>query len=404
MGLLFYGVVYQFSRPNATTAQGAETTYLPIVMRNFDLVYPFDWPNLEVEQLFQYGLGRPTQVTHAGDGSGRLFITEQPGRIRIVEGGQLLTRPFLDIRAIVEDGDYEQGLLSIVFPKNFAANRHFYVSYTDTDNNVRVVRYRVTPHDPNLADPNSAELILLVEQPSASHNGGQLQFGPEDGYLYVSLGDGENPSDPNEYAQDLSVLLGKILRIDVETEIFEGYMVPLDNPFVGTAGARPEIWSYGWRNPWRFSFDRQTLDMYVGDVGQNSWEELNWQPGDSTGGENYGWDCFEGYYWYEPAGCSPNPSDYIFPLKTYPHPYGCSVTGGYVYRGAEFPRMNGLYFYGDFCSGIVTMLVQTDAGYIYTQPSPWVVPNITSFGEDEAGELYFVARSGGLYRLVDGGP
>ena len=290
MGLLFYGVVYQFSRPNATTAQGAETTYLPIVMRNFDLVYPFDWPNLEVEQLFQYGLGRPTQVTHAGDGSGRLFITEQPGRIRIVEGGQLLTRPFLDIRAIVEDGDYEQGLLSIVFPKNFAANRHFYVSYTDTDNNVRVVRYRVTPHDPNLADPNSAELILLVEQPSASHNGGQLQFGPEDGYLYVSLGDGENPSDPNEYAQDLSVLLGKILRIDVETEIFEGYMVPLDNPFVGTAGARPEIWSYGWRNPWRFSFDRQTLDMYVGDVGQNSWEELNWQPGDSTGGENYGWD------------------------------------------------------------------------------------------------------------------
>ena len=224
------------------------------------------------------GLNNPVAITHAGDGSGRLFITEQVGRIRIHDGNELLAAPFLDISAIIRSGD-EQGLLSVAFHPNYAENGALFVNYTDLRGDTVVAKYRVTA-DPNVADPRSGQVLLNVIQPFANHNGGQLQFGP-DGFLYISFGDGGSANDPGNRSQDLSTALGKILRVDVDDSI----RIPPSNPFVGIAGALGEIWSYGWRNPWRFSFDRATGDMFVGDVGQNRREEIDFQPRDSVGGE-----------------------------------------------------------------------------------------------------------------------
>jgi glucose/arabinose dehydrogenase len=353
----------------------------------------------------------PVAIAHAGDNSGRLFIVEQPGRISIYNGTQLLATPFLDISSIVNSGDREQGLLGLAFDPNYATNGYFYVDYTGKTGigDTVVARYQVSGGNPNVANPGSALPLLTIAQPQANHNGGQLQFGP-DGYLYISTGDGGNFDDQGSghnptigNALDLSTLLGKMLRIDVRnTNTGDGlpYDIPADNPFVGTAGARKEIWAYGLRNPWRFSFDSQTGDMFIGDVGQGQVEEIDFQPAASNGGENYGWRCKEGNLNYKPdSHCSAE--TFTPPILDYDHGGNkCAVVGGYRYRGARYGLMNGVYFYADNCTGEVWQA--TGSGANWTPSSPIDTSYaISTFGEDQAGELYFADRDAGeIYHIV----
>jgi glucose/arabinose dehydrogenase len=339
-------------------------------------------------------LQRPVYLTHAGDE--RLFVVEQPGRIRIIQDGVLLQAPFLDITDLVDDSANERGFLSIAFDPAYADTGRFYANYTaEPDGRTVIARYRVSADDPNRADPTSAEVILEIAQPYPNHNGGQLQFGP-DGFLYIGMGDGGSGGDPENHAQRLNSLLGKILRLDVSPAV--GYAIPADNPFLDTPDALPEIWAYGLRNPWRFSFDRATGDLFIGDVGQNAFEEIDFQPAGSSGGENYGWRFFEGDTAYRNP---PNDrSPFIFPVYTYNHNQGCSVTGGYVYRGDALPNLQGLYFFADYCAGQVWTL----------QPATWeqahfrsLDARISSFGEDLHGELYLTTFSDvGVWKLVAG--
>ncbi len=343
------------------------------------------------------GLRRPTHVTSAGDGSGRLFVVEQAGQVRIVRDGRLLPRPFLDIAALVGSRGNEQGLLSVAFHPRFAENGTFFVNYTNHDGHTIVARYRVSRDDPDRAEPSSATVLLTIEQPAANHNGGLVKFGP-DGYLYIGTGDGGAAGDPWNNGQRLDTLLGKLLRIDVNGAA--PYAVPADNPMLNRAGARPEIWAYGLRNPWRFSFDRATGDLFIADVGQNAWEEVHVQPAGSRGGENYGWKIMEGETCFRAEQC--DQSGLELPIAVYGHGSpagGCSITGGYVYRGAAFPRLVGTYLYADYCSGNLWGLRASGAGW---SGALLGVLNIrpSSFGEDEAGELYLTDHSGGLYRLV----
>lgn len=339
------------------------------------------------------GLQRPTYLTHAGDGSGRLFITEQVGRIRLVVNGQLLEQPFLDISSIVGSRASEQGLLSIAFHPRYASNGHFFVNYTDVRGDTVVARYKVSA-DPNIADPESGLVLLTIDQPYANHNGGQLQFGP-DGYLYIGMGDGGSAGDPQNNGQRLDTLLGKLLRIDVDSA--SPYGIPPDNPFRSRDDAKPEIWAYGLRNPWRFSFDRATGDLYMADVGQNAYEEVDFQPAASGGGENYGWNFMEGNH---PYGGRSNRPEFTPPVAEYSHAEGgCSVTGGYVYRGARLPGLAGIYLFGDYCTGLTWTLYRS-------APDTWerrlflrTNLRISSFGEDEAGELYVLDHVGAVYRL-----
>ncbi|HUF18545.1 MAG TPA: PQQ-dependent sugar dehydrogenase, partial [Thermoanaerobaculia bacterium] len=277
------------------------------------------------------GLANPVGITNAADGSGRLFINEQRGRILIFSGNEILATPFLDIRSIVGCCG-ERGLLSVAFHPQYVSTGFFFVNYTDLSGNTVVARYTRSSSDPNQADPASAMLIIRIEQPFGNHNGGQIQFGP-DGYLYVGMGDGGAAGDPGNRSQNLSTLLGKILRIDVDSE--SPYAIPSDNPFRETASARPEIWSYGLRNPWRFSFDRATGDMFIGDVGQNALEEINFEPA-GQGGANYGWRRMEGTRCFDPAN-NCNDGTLVLPILEYGRSDGCSVTGGYRYRGSAFP-------------------------------------------------------------------
>jgi hypothetical protein len=336
-------------------------------------------------------------ITHAGDGSGRLFIVLQGGRIVIFDGVQILSPPFLDISSLVSSGG-ERGLLGAAFHPNYVGNGFFYVSYTDTTGASVIARYSISL-DPNRAGPASDVIILTIPQPFSNHNGGQLHFGP-DGYLYIGVGDGGSGGDPQNNGQDLGTLLGKILRIDVDSGL--PFTVPPDNPFVGIIGARDEIWSFGLRNPWRFSFDRLTGDMFIGDVGQNSWEEVNFQPSTSTGGENYGWRLMEGNSCFNPTtNC--NNGTLTLPILVYNHSVGCSVTGGYRYRGSKNANLNGLYLYGDFCTGLIWG-AQEDG------PDGWNTTvlldtnfSISTFGEDESGEIYFAhlsATNGAIYKVV----
>ncbi len=340
------------------------------------------------------GLNNPVAITHAGDGSGRLFITEQVGRIRIHDGNELLAAPFLDISAIIRSGD-EQGLLSVAFHPNYAENGALFVNYTDLRGDTVVAKYRVTA-DPNVADPRSGQVLLNVIQPFANHNGGQLQFGP-DGFLYISFGDGGSANDPGNRSQDLSTALGKILRVDVDDSI----RIPPSNPFVGIAGALGEIWSYGWRNPWRFSFDRATGDMFVGDVGQNRREEIDFQPRDSVGGENYGWRRMEASLCFNPpVNC--NDGSLVPPILEFDspgRPPGASVTGGYRYRGARFTRLQGAYLYANFTNG--DFFAATEVNGVWRAQGPRDTPyGISTFGEDEAGEVYFADYfTGTIYRI-----
>jgi glucose/arabinose dehydrogenase len=344
-------------------------------------------------ELLADGFEQPVQVVDPGDGSGRLFVVEQPGRIRIVDGGQVVPEPFLDITDLVGCCG-ERGLLSVAFDPDYANTGDLFVNYTDRSGDTVVARYEVSANDPNRADPASAETILSVEQPAANHNGGLLLFGPQDGYLYIGLGDGGGGNGQN--GQDLSTLLGKILRIDGDgTSGDLSYAIPPDNPFVDQPEARPEIWALGVRNPWRFSFDRDTGDLWIGDVGSATYEEVNQQPGASAGGENYGWDLMEG------TVCRVERCDaFVAPVSGFDRDEGCVVTGGFVYRGSVIPDLHGVYLFADYCSGRVWGLVR-DASNAWIRLDPVETGlRISSFGEDAGGELYVVDIQGAVYRLV----
>ena len=347
-------------------------------------------PDIALE-LVVSDIGDPVAITHAGDGSGRLFITLQPGQIIIYDGTQVLPAPFLDIRSIVSCCG-ERGLLSVAFHPDYENNGFFYVNYTDNLGDTVIARYTVSG-DPNLADLSSALVLLNISQPFGNHNGGQLQFGP-DGYLYIGMGDGGSGGDPGNRAQDLNDLLGKMLRINVDGA--EPYEIPATNPFVGNPQARDEIWALGLRNPWRFSFDRLTGDLFIGDVGQSSWEEVDFQAASSAGEENYGWRLMEGSSCFNPPN-NCNDGTLILPVAEYDHALGnCSITGGYGYRGARYPELAGIYFYGDYCSGRIWGFTTEASELLDTSLS------ITSFGEDEEGELYVadIDPNGAIYRIV----
>lgn len=351
-------------------------------------------------ELVVDGLDAPVFVAAAPGDDSRLFVVEQGGLIRVVRDEVLLDEPFLDLSSLVVAAG-EQGLLGMAFHPLFTSNRWFFVSYTDANGDTRVERYSVS-NDPDRADPDSWLEILFVQQPFGNHNGGMLDFGPRDGRLYIALGDGGGAGDPGDNGQDPGTLLGSILRIDVEQATpGQPYRVPLGNPFVGTAGARPETWVYGLRNPWRFSFDPVTGDLYIADVGQNAREEVSVQPGSSGGGENYGWPVMEGSACFSPpAGCTT--AGLVRPAYDYGHDEGCSVTGGYVYRGDAIPDLQGRYLFADLCGGWIRSFVleagvardvrdhsaELDAG-----------GGIVSFGRDNDGELY-VVTDGEVYRIV----
>jgi glucose/arabinose dehydrogenase len=341
------------------------------------------------------GLDLPVAITHASDGSGRLFMTLQRGQIVIYDGQHVWPTPFLDIASLVSCCG-ERGLLSVAFHPRYASNGLLYVNYTNTKGHTVIARYRVSS-DPNVANPHSARILLTIDQPYANHNGGQLQFGP-DGYLYIGMGDGGSAGDPQNRAQNVRTLLGKMLRIDVDQEA--PYAIPPDNPFVNTPAARGEIWASGLRNPWRFSFDRLTGVLFIGDVGQRMWEEVNVQPARSPGGENYGWRRMEGKHCFHPASAC-NDDTLTLPILEYSHDLGCSITGGYRYRGRRIPQHYGTYFYGDYCSGRIWGARFDGSRWTATRLLR-LARNISAFGEDEAGELYVVRRAepGALYRFV----
>ncbi|HYI15293.1 MAG TPA: PQQ-dependent sugar dehydrogenase, partial [Thermomicrobiales bacterium] len=359
---------------------------------------PDDPPVIVLEPVLR-GLFGPVYVTHADDGSGRLFVVERGGAIRVARDGELLPQPFLDLHGISHtDGD-KQGLLGMAFHPDYAENGYVYVAFTDSEGTNIVNRYQRSSDNPDRADPDSATTILAIPDRLADHNLGMLAFGP-DGYLYTSIGDEgtSDAGDPYGHAQNLSTLFGSVLRLDVDSA--EPYAIPPDNPFVGVEGAREEIWAIGLRSPWRFSFDRQTGDLFVADVGQSGYEEVNYQPADSPGGENYGWSIMEGPDCY-PAGQECDTEGLTMPVHAYDHSVGCSITGGYVYRGVESPLLAGDYLFADFCSGRIYSLARGDDGEWDRSLLLSTNLYISSFGEDEAGELYVAdMRSGSVFRIV----
>jgi glucose/arabinose dehydrogenase len=342
------------------------------------------------------GLSFPLYLT-APDGDPRLFIVEKGGTIRIVEGDALLPDPFLDISGQVSTGS-EQGLLGLAFDPEYAANGRFVVHYTNPAGDTRVSLFRVST-DPNVADPASELPILAAEQPASNHNGGQVLFGP-DGQLYIALGDGGSSGDPGGRGQSLTELLGGILRITPGEA--GGYTIPADNPFAGRTDVRPEIWSYGLRNPWRIAFDPLNGDLYVGDVGQGRWEEVNVSTAaDGAGaGVNYGWNIMEGPDCYEATSCDLDGLE--LPVLSYDHGQGCSITGGYVYRGTVIPALQGHYFYADYCDGWVRSFRLENGEAVDRSEWPTLRPggSVPSFGRDAQGELYVMSAEGRVFKIV----
>jgi uncharacterized repeat protein (TIGR01451 family) len=365
------------------------------------------WPQTSFGQPID-GFVHPTHLTSARDGSGRLFVVEQPGRIRIIKNGALLATPFLDITAGLGNVTGSKGLLSVAFPPDFASKQHFYVNYVVSpagcdvgcDGIVVVARYFVTAN-PDVADANS-EQILLTEEPFLDHWGGELAFGPLDGYLYFGIGTGSAAS-PDALGQDISVLRGKILRIDVETGNPATYTIPPSNPYKNTANARGEIWALGVRNPWSSSFDRQTGDFYIADVGQSTHEEVDFQPAGGPGGFNYGWNIMEGSLCFSPpTGC--DTTGLVLPVVEYDHSLGCSITGGTVYRSTRYPSFQGIYFYGDWCSGRLWGLQRTGGSWQSALLYDTTL-SIIGFAEDESGRLWISDYNGGaIYPVVEGPP
>jgi len=375
---------------------------------NTTALLPF---TITLEPIVTAGLASPVYLTHAGDGSGRLFVVEQAGLIRVIKNGTLQAAPYLDIHSLVLSGG-ERGLLSVAFDPDFKTNGAFYVDYTDTPSgNTVVARYVVSDPSSDIANPITVTTILSITQPEANHNGGQLQFGPKDGYLYIGMGDGGGAGDQHGTignGQDLGALLGKLLRINVRG--VPTYTIPSSNPFTRTTGARPEVWAYGLRNPWRFSFDRISGDLYIGDVGQNCYEEIDYQPADSHGGENYGWRLMEGFHAFDPAQMSNcgqpliTPITLTLPITDYGHNLGVAVVGGYVYRGALYPDMNGVYFFGDDGSGRIWAMQQVSPGDWVSSEKLDTPYNISAFGEDEGGDLYVVDLGGQILKIVSSAP
>lgn len=345
--------------------------------------------------LFASGFVQPVHITNAGDGSGRLFVTEQCGRILIVKNGAVNVTPFLDIQTKVACGG-ERGLLSAAFPPGYAAKGHFYVYYTDTLGNIVISRFHLSTN-PDIADPTTEEILLHIPHPTfTNHNGGQLAFGP-DGYLYAGTGDGGGGGDPNGNAQNHAVLLGKLLRIDVESGMAP-YAIPQTNPYVNNPAFRSEIWAYGLRNPWRFSFDRITGDLFIADVGEASYEEVDFQSSSSAGGQNYGWNIMEGFHCYNAMTC--NQTGLTLPVHEYDHTQGCAITGGFVLRGTTAASLEGWYVYGDYCSGNIWALRQSQ-GLWENMLLVHSTNNITTFGEDEAGNVYVADYMGGaIYQVL----
>ena len=349
------------------------------------------------------GLTKPVYVTSARDGTGRMFIVEQTGRIKILKNGHILAPPFLSLAGKVSGGG-EQGLLGLAFHPSFKMNRKLYVDYTNLSGNTVIAEYKVSATNPNVVNPSSKRVILKISQPYDNHNGGMLAFGP-DGYLYVGMGDGGGTGDPGNRAQNTATLLGKMLRIDVNgTTAAHNYRIPSSNPYVGVAGA-DEIWQIGLRNPWRWSFDRATGDLWIGDVGQNGYEEVDHavRTGSGAGrGVNWGWKLMEGTHCYSPSsGC--NTTGKTLPLLDYDHSGGqCAVTGGYVYRGTAIPALVGGYVFGDFCTGEI-WVVPANA----TSPADKVLLldtnlSISSFGENASNELLVTDLGGRVYRVEQG--
>ncbi len=349
---------------------------------------------------FASGLSNPVDIANAGDE--RLFVVEKRGFVRILSAdGSLLAQPFLDIDSLVDSGASEEGLLGIAFHPNYAENGYFFVNYTDNNGHTQVSRFSVSTDNPDLADASSQKKILNIVQPYDNHNGGDLAFGP-DGYLYIGTGDGGLGGDPENSGQTRTSLLGKMLRIDINTE--GPYTIPEDNPFANTDFTLDEVWALGLRNPWRYSFDRLTGDLWIGDVGQGEWEEIDLQLANSPGGENYGWRCYEGNATFNTNGCA-DANTLTFPIHVYTSNFtiGCSVTGGYVYRGSDFPDLYGHYVYTDFCSGRIWSLYPNGAdGWTNTEWYNGANSQYSTFGEDQQGELYLAAYSDGqIFRVVD---
>lgn len=345
------------------------------------------------------GLDMPLTITSTGNREDkRLFVVEQSGKIRIINAdGTLVTKPLLDLSGTVLIGS-EMGLLGLTFHPDFATNHFLYVNYVDKNRQTIIARFTANKETTS-ADPASQKILLTLKQPYDNHNGGDLHFGP-DGYLYIALGDGGSGGDPENRAQNTKVLFGKILRIDVDNK--QPYDIPDNNPYRIIPGAAPEIWALGLRNPWRFSFDRKTGEMYIADVGQSAVEELNVQSADSKGGENYGWRCYEGPTIYNTDGCQAA-SSYVKPVLAYDHSSGrCSITGGFVYRGSRYPNMSGKYFYADFCSGQIYYTEPKQEGTWGAILAAKHPARISSFGEDNNGELYFSDyENGAIYRIED---
>jgi glucose/arabinose dehydrogenase len=335
-------------------------------------------------------------IANAGDGSNRLFLVEQRGRILILDDGAVLDTPFLSMGGRLATGE-EQGLLSLAFAPDYAESGYFYIWYTPTSGGTALSRFRVSG-DPNVADATSEQVVLSVGQPFDNHNGGRLQFGP-DGMLYLGLGDGGAANDPDQRAQDGTTLLGKLIRIDVDP-VHQTYAIPPDNPFVGNGSVRDEIWALGLRNPWKISFDSMTGDLFIADVGQNQREEVNFQPASSGGGENYGWDVMEGTRCI-PSSC--NPSLYVAPIAEYTHDFGCSITGGEMYRGSAYPALYGTYLFGDLCTGNIWGLKHDGTQWVTTLLTTFGF-YLTTFGQGEDGSIYVAYQGSGIFLVSDGAP
>ena len=370
------------SAPQTESQPPADPATLPPTAVVIESAQQFPDPTAYEWKPLVEGLDRPVDLQSAQDGTGRLFIIEKYGAIRIFKDGQLSPQPFLNIDDRVNDDSNEMGLLGLAFHPNFEQNGYFYVNYTGDGGNTRISRFTANG---DVADPNSEQVLMVIDQPFPNHNGGAVAFGP-DGYLYLGLGDGGAAGDPFKNGQNTETLLGKLLRIDVNNG--DPYAIPADNPFGN------EVWAYGLRNPWRISFDRATGDLWIGDVGQNQYEEIDYLPDGSPGGANFGWSVMEGLHGYD-GEAQPG---LLLPVVEYSHDIGCSVTGGYVYRGS-MPEWNGVYLYGDYCSGSVSGLILVD-GQWQSRVLFEAVATITSFGQDEAGELYFTSDNGSIYILA----
>jgi len=345
---------------------------------------------------FASGLTSPVCITNSGDD--RLFVVNQTGYIHIINPeGIVNPQPFIDIHERVVYGG-ERGLLGLAFHPQYKTNGYFFVNYVGKGDSTHISRFKVNSSNPNIADPSSELKLMTLFQPYANHNGGDLCFGP-DGYLYIGMGDGGSGGDPGNRAQNLMEYLGKMLRIDVDRG--NPYSVPVTNPFYGSTTARNEIWAFGLRNPWRFSFDRLTGDLWIGDVGQNKFEEIDFQPAASKGGENYGWRCYEANQPFNSSGCDQNAS-LTFPVYSYPQDQECSVTGGYVYRGKTSSPFYGHYFFTDYCSDHIWTLHKKADQWIKQDYGQFSGNNFSTFGEDASGQIYVAGLSSKkIFKVVD---